>query len=54
MYSVAASVSDDATVKIFDYDSGEVERTFKGHTGAINDVAFNSTGTILATASNDL
>jgi platelet-activating factor acetylhydrolase IB subunit alpha len=46
--------SEDASVIVWDYESGEFERTLKGHTGSINDVAFNGAGTALATCSADL
>ncbi|KAJ3505202.1 hypothetical protein NLJ89_g7541 [Agrocybe chaxingu] len=36
-YSVLASASVDATVKIWDWETGECERTLKGHTKAVTD-----------------
>ena len=60
MFSVFVSCSEDATIKIWDYESGEFERTLKGHTNAVNDIAFNlpSTGggggSLLASCSADL
>ena len=33
VYSQVASSSEDATVKLWDYESGEFERSLKGHTG---------------------
>ena len=33
VYSQTASGSEDASVKLWDYESGEYEKTLKGHTG---------------------
>lgn len=46
-YSVIASASVDATVKIWDWDTGECERTLKSHTKAVSDCTFDSTGKVL-------
>ena len=46
-YSVLASASVDATVKIWDWETGELERTLKGHTRAVTDCDFDSSGKIL-------
>ena len=46
-YSVIASTSVDATVKIWDWESGELERTLKGHTRPTTDCDFDSTGKTL-------
>ena len=47
LFSVIASASVDATVKIWDWDSGELERTLKSHTKAVLDCQFDSTGKVL-------
>ena len=46
-FNLIASASEDATVKIWDWETGEFERTLKGHTRAVNDVAFDSKGNLL-------
>lgn len=46
-YSILASSSEDATVKIWDWETGELERTLKGHTKAIQDVDFDHKGNLL-------
>lgn len=46
-YSIIASSSEDATVKIWDWETGELERTLKGHTKAIQDVDFDHKGNFL-------
>jgi len=45
--SFIATSSEDATVKIWDYETGDFERTLKGHTNAIQCVAFDPKGNIL-------
>ena len=40
-YSLLASVSEDATVKIWDWETGEFKRTLKGHQKVVNDVEFD-------------
>lgn len=39
--------SEDATVKVWDYETGDFEKTLKGHTDAVQDVAFDHTGKFL-------
>lgn len=39
------------SMQIWDYESGEFERTLKGHTGAVQDVAFDPTGKLLGLSS---
>lgn len=42
-----ASASEDSTVKIWDWESGDFERTVKGHTKAVMDVDFDPKGNIM-------
>ncbi|KAH7889543.1 WD40-repeat-containing domain protein [Phlebopus sp. FC_14] len=53
-YSLLASASEDATVKIWDWETGEFERTLKGHQKGVNDVEFDHKGHLLVTCSGDL
>lgn len=39
-----ASCSEDATIKVWDYETGQLERTLKGHTDAVNDIAIDAAG----------
>jgi len=39
---------------VWDYETGECERTLRGHTNAVQDIAFDQTGNILASCSADL
>ncbi len=56
IFSSLASGSEDYTIKIWDWELGELERTVKGHTKAVLDVDFGgpSGGTLLASCSSDL
>ncbi|KIY61797.1 dynein regulator, partial [Cylindrobasidium torrendii FP15055 ss-10] len=53
-YTVLASASDDCTVIIWDWESGEREMTLKAHTKRVSDAQYNSAGTMLVTCSYDL
>jgi platelet-activating factor acetylhydrolase IB subunit alpha len=46
-HSVLASASVDATVKLWDWDTGELERTLKSHTKSVRDCKYDSTGKVL-------
>jgi platelet-activating factor acetylhydrolase IB subunit alpha len=56
VFSSLASGSEDYTIKIWDWELGELERTVKGHTKAVLDVDFGGPrgGTLLASCSSDL
>ncbi|KAJ0403666.1 hypothetical protein ATCC90586_005602 [Pythium insidiosum] len=54
VFSVFVSGSEDATIKVWDFETGEYERTLKGHTNQVQKVAFNVSGTMLASTSADL
>ena len=45
----AVTCSEDATVKIWDYETGDFERTLKGHTNAVQDAAYDGKGHWLGT-----
>ncbi|KOS20646.1 Nuclear distribution protein PAC1 [Escovopsis weberi] len=56
VFSSIASGSDDCTIKIWDWELGELERTIKGHTKAVRDVDFGGPrgNVLLASSSSDL
>ena len=55
VYSIIASSSEDATIKLWDYESGNYERTLKGHTDVVQDIAFDSnSGKLLCSCSADM
>ncbi|GIJ92746.1 protein with putative role during mitosis [Aspergillus pseudoviridinutans] len=56
VFSSIASGSDDCTIKIWDWEHGELEKTLKGHTRAVSDVDFGGPpgGILLASCSSDL
>lgn len=47
LYSVIATASEDASVKVWDWESGDFERTLKGHTKSVQDVEFDSKGALM-------
>merc|ERR1712225_187977 len=54
LYTVCASASEDASIKVWDWESGEHERTLKGHTKAVQDCDYDSKGLFLVSCSSDL
>ncbi len=53
LYDILATASEDSSIKLWESESGEIEKTLKGHTKKINSIAFNKTGTMLASCSLD-
>ncbi|KAG9127299.1 phosphatidylinositol kinase- protein kinase tor1 [Ceratobasidium sp. 392] len=54
LYSMLASASEDATIKLWDWETGEFERTLKGHTRSVHDVEFDSKGRWLVSCGSDM
>lgn len=54
IYSLVASGSEDTTIRIWDHETLQYERTLKGHTGTVTGLAFDNRGAILASCSNDM
>lgn len=54
VYSLVASGSEDSTIKLWDSETSQYERTLKGHTGQVTCVAFDSSGGLLASCSADM
>nr|XP_054749162.1 platelet-activating factor acetylhydrolase IB subunit beta-like [Lytechinus pictus] len=54
VYNVMVSSSEDATIKVWDYESGDFERTLKGHTDSVQDICFDHAGKMLASCSADM
>jgi len=53
-YMMAASGSEDATIKLWDYETQQYERTLKGHTQSVTSVTFSCGGGLLASCSSDI
>ena len=53
-FSVVATASEDTTIKVWDWETGELERTLKGHTKPIQQIEFDSEGHWLVSCSSDL
>lgn len=47
MFSLLITSSEDATIKVWDFETGEYERTLKGHTDSVQDIAFDAQGKVL-------
>jgi len=54
IFSVMISASEDATVKIWDFETGDYERTLKGHTDSVQDISLDREGKLLASCSADM
>ncbi|KAJ5070383.1 lissencephaly-1 [Anaeramoeba ignava] len=44
VFSLVATVSEDATTKIWDIESGEMIESVKGHTNIVQDIDWNEDG----------
>jgi len=41
-------------IQVWDYETGDFERTLKGHTDSVQDISFDQTGKLLASCSADM
>ena len=41
MYSIMISASEDASIKLWDFETGDYERTLKGHTDSVQVLSHN-------------
>jgi WD40 repeat protein len=53
-FSLLASAGEDGVIKLWDAESGEFIKTLKGHTGSVQNLAFNEEGTRMISSSSDL
>jgi len=54
VYSQLVTGGEDSTLKIWDYESGKLERTLKGHSDAVQSAHFNPSGGMLVSSSTDM
>ncbi|CAJ0949118.1 unnamed protein product, partial [Mesorhabditis belari] len=54
IYNLVISCSDDTSIKVWDCESGDLEKTLRGHTDAVHDLSVNSNGNLLVSCSSDL
>ena len=47
IYNILATASEDMSIKLWDWETGEFERTLKGHTREVKDIDFDSQGSRL-------
>eukprot|EP00735_Rhodelphis_limneticus_P001613 TRINITY_DN1225_c0_g1::TRINITY_DN1225_c0_g1_i1::g.26866::m.26866 TRINITY_DN1225_c0_g1::TRINITY_DN1225_c0_g1_i1::g.26866 ORF type:complete len:423 (-),score=26.81,sp/D3BUN1/LIS1_POLPP/51.64/8e-148,WD40/PF00400.27/4.2e-11,WD40/PF00400.27/3.7e-10,WD40/PF00400.27/1.2e-10,WD40/PF00400.27/1.6e-10,WD40/PF00400.27/3.5e-11,WD40/PF00400.27/3e-08,WD40/PF00400.27/1.5e-08,Nup160/PF11715.3/2.9,Nup160/PF11715.3/0.009,Nup160/PF11715.3/5.1e-05,Nup160/PF11715.3/1.3,Nup160/PF11715.3/0.0082,Nucleoporin_N/PF08801.6/ len=53
-FTVCASASEDSSIKIWDFTTGQLEKTLKGHTNVVQDVSFSNSGKYMVSCSADL
>jgi len=49
IFSVLVTAGEDTTLKVWDWETGELERTLKGHTRGVTDCEYDSKGKHLGT-----
>jgi len=54
VFSIMISASEDATIKLWDFETGDYERTMKGHTDSVQDICLDKEGKLLASCSADM
>ena len=54
VYTVAATSSHDGSIKLWDYETGDQDRSLKGHMGKVNYITFHPNGKILASCGTDM
>ncbi|QQP36222.1 Lissencephaly-1 -like protein, partial [Caligus rogercresseyi] len=47
IFSLVISSSEDASIKVWDFETGDYERTLKGHTDCVQDIGFDGPGKLL-------
>jgi len=53
-FNQVASSSEDGSIKLWDYETGECEQSLREHTGMVNYINFHPTGNFLASCSKDM
>merc|ERR1712013_10893 len=53
IFSIMISGSEDATIKLWDFETGDYERTYTGHREWVRMVRVSLDGNLLASCSND-
>eukprot|EP00096_Caligus_rogercresseyi_P012241 TRINITY_DN506_c0_g2_i1.p1 TRINITY_DN506_c0_g2~~TRINITY_DN506_c0_g2_i1.p1 ORF type:complete len:408 (-),score=136.76 TRINITY_DN506_c0_g2_i1:770-1993(-) len=54
IFSLVISSSEDASIKVWDFETGDYERTLKGHTDCVQDIGFDGPGKLLVSCSADM
>ena len=54
IYNMVATSSEDGSIRLWDYETGESERIMKSHTGTVNNLSFHPNGQFLASCSTDM
>ncbi|CAG0914381.1 unnamed protein product [Notodromas monacha] len=54
VYTLLVSASEDCTIKIWDFETGDFEQTLRGHTDSVQDIALDNSGKTLVSCSADM
>lgn len=54
VFAIFASGSDDASIMIWETETGRLEKTLKGHMGPVTGLTFSASGLLMASCSQDL
>ncbi|XP_055963725.1 lissencephaly-1 homolog A-like [Sorex fumeus] len=53
VFTVIAVSFEDATIQVWNYETGALEQTLRGHSDTIHDISFDNSGKVLASCSAD-
>lgn len=48
------SAGDGGIIRVWDYETGKLEKLIRGHRNSVHDLSFNNNGTLVASCSSDM